>query len=177
MPAYSLGSKQPQLSDPVWIAPNAAVIGDVRLAANVSIWWQATVRGDNDPITIGENTNIQDGCVLHTDEGVPLDIAANVTVGHKVVLHGCTIGEGSLIGMGAIVLNRAVIGRECLVGAHTLIPEGRVIPDRSLVVGTPGRVVRQLTDEDVANIRAGCESYLKHWREYRDDLRELPEQT
>ena len=117
MPIYSLGERHPRLADPVWIAANATVIGDVRLARNVSIWWNATLRGDNDPISIGENTNIQDGSVLHTDEGVPLTIGADVTVGHMVMLHGCTVGDTSLIGIGAVVLNRAVIGRECLIGA------------------------------------------------------------
>lgn len=173
MPVYALGDRQPQLAEPVWIAPDAVVVGDVRLAANVSIWWHSTLRGDNEPITIGENSNIQDGCVLHTDEGIPLTIAANVTIGHKVILHGCTIGEGSLVGMGAIVLNRAVVGRECLIGAHTLIPEGRVIPDRSLVVGTPGRVVRQLSDEEVANIAKGCAHYVENWQHYQAKLKRL----
>lgn len=170
MPIYALGDKHPQLADPVWIAPNASVIGDVRLARNVSIWWNALLRGDNDPIDIGENTNIQDGSVLHTDEGVPLTIGANVTVGHMVMLHGCTVGEGSLVGIGAIVLNGAVIGRECLIGANALIPEGKVIPDRSLVLGSPGKVVRQLTDADVARIRHGVEHYVENWQRYRDRL-------
>ena len=147
MPIYRIGEKAPQIDASAWIAPNATVIGDVRLAANASIWWNAVLRGDNDPITIGENTNIQDGSVLHTDEGVPLTIGRDVTVGHMVMLHGCTIGDGSLIGIGAIVLNRAVIGKNCLIGANTLIPEGKVIPDRSLVMGSPGKVVRELTDE------------------------------
>ncbi len=170
MPTYALGAKRPQLADTVWIAPNAIVIGDVRLARNVSIWWNAVLRGDNDPITIGENTNIQDGSVLHTDIGVPLTIGTNVTVGHMVMLHGCTVGDGSLIGIGAIILNRAVIGRECLIGAGALVPEGKVIPDRSLVVGTPGQIVRQLTDDDLAGIRKGNHHYLEHMQHHRDEL-------
>jgi carbonic anhydrase/acetyltransferase-like protein (isoleucine patch superfamily) len=173
MPIYAIGAKYPQLADPVWIAPNATVIGDVRLARNVSVWWNATLRADNDPITIGENSNIQDGSTLHTDEGVPLTIGAGVTVGHMVMLHGCTVGDGCLIGIGSIVLNRAVIGRECLIGAGSVIPEGKEIPDRSLVIGTPGRVIRQLTDEDIARIKQSAESYLAHSREYRDELKLL----
>jgi carbonic anhydrase/acetyltransferase-like protein (isoleucine patch superfamily) len=173
MPIYTFGDKQPQIADPVWIAPNAVIIGDVRLAKNVSIWWNTTVRGDNDPITIGENTNIQDGSVLHTDTGVPLTIGANVTVGHMAMLHGCTIGDDSLIGMGAILLNRCVIGRECLVGAGSLIPEGKVIPDRSLVIGSPGRVIRQLTDEDVANLWDSARHYVENWQDCREILKQM----
>ena len=141
MPIYRLGDKVPQLAPSVWIAPNATVIGDVHLAANVSIWWNAVLRGDNDPITLGANTNIQDGSVLHTDVGQPLTLGRDITVGHKVMLHGCTIGDGSLIGMGSIVLNGAVIGKQCLIGAGALIPEGKVIPDRSLVVGADRKSV------------------------------------
>jgi carbonic anhydrase/acetyltransferase-like protein (isoleucine patch superfamily) len=170
MPVYAIGNKRPQLADPVWIAPNATVIGDVRLGRNVSIWWNAVLRGDNDPISIGDNTNIQDGSVLHTDIGVPMNIGAGVTVGHMVMLHGCTVGDGSLIGIGAIVLNNAVIGRECLIGAGSLIPERKQIPDRSLVVGTPGRVVAELSDADVAAIRAGNHHYIEHMQHYRDGL-------
>jgi carbonic anhydrase/acetyltransferase-like protein (isoleucine patch superfamily) len=174
MPVYALGDKRPLLSDPVWIAPNATVIGDVRLAANVSIWWNAVLRGDNDPISVGENTNIQDGSVLHTDEGMPLTIGAGVTVGHLVVLHGCSVGDGSLIGIKSVILNRAVIGRDCLIGANTLIPEGKVIPDRSVVMGSPGKVVRQLTDAEAARLRHAADHYLKHWRRYADELTHLP---
>lgn len=173
MPIYAIGNKRPQIDESVWIAPNAIVIGDVRLGRNVSIWWNAVLRGDNDPISIGDNTNIQDGSVLHTDTGVGMTIGADVTVGHMVMLHGCTIGDGSLIGIGAIVLNKAEIGRECLIGANALVPEGKSIPDRSLVVGSPGRVVRQLTDSDVAMIRAGNHHYIEHMRHYRDGLTRL----
>lgn len=173
MPVFAIGDKRPQIADSVWIAPNATVIGDVRLGHNVSIWWNAVLRGDNDPISIGENTNIQDGSVLHTDIGVPLVIAANVTVGHMVMLHGCTIGEGSLIGIGAIVLNNAVVGRECLIGAGSLIPEGKVIPERSLVMGSPGRIIRQLTDEDIVRMRASAEHYVEHLQNYSSQLVQL----
>lgn len=170
MPIYDLGAKRPQIDPQSWIAPNATVIGNVSVGRNASIWWNATLRGDNDPITVGENSNIQDGSVLHTDEGIPLDISRNVTVGHLVMLHGCTIGEGSLIGIGAVILNRAVIGKHCIVGANTVIPEGRVYPDRSLIVGSPGRIVRELTDEDVARLELSAQHYIDNWQRYRSEL-------
>jgi carbonic anhydrase/acetyltransferase-like protein (isoleucine patch superfamily) len=144
------------------------VIGDVRLAARASIWWNAVLRGDNDPICIGENSNVQDGSVLHTDEGVPLTLGANVTVGHLVMLHGCTIGDGSLIGIGSIVLNRAAIGRHSIVGANTLIPEGKAFPERVLIVGSPGKVVRELSDEEVARLLLAAQGYVANARRYRE---------
>ena len=128
MPLFRLGEKSPQLAESAWVADNATIIGDVRLAANASVWFNAVLRGDNDPITIGEGSNIQDGSVLHTDEGVPLTLGCNITVGHMVMLHGCTIGDGSLIGIKSVILNRAVIGKSCIIGANSLIPEGKVIP-------------------------------------------------
>jgi carbonic anhydrase/acetyltransferase-like protein (isoleucine patch superfamily) len=170
MPIFRLGEKIPQLAASVWVAPNATVIGDVRLAANVSIWWNAVLRGDNDPIVIGENTNIQDGSVLHTDVGEPLTLGRDITVGHKVMLHGCTIGDGSLIGMGSIVLNGAVIGKQCLIGAGALIPEGKVIPDRSLVVGAPGRIVRELNDAQLAMLANSAVHYVENAERYRRGL-------
>ena len=170
MSAFTLGEKQPQIAPDAWIAPNATVIGDVRLGAMSSIWWNAVLRGDNDPIVIGENSNIQDGSVLHTDEGVPMQIGANVTVGHLVMLHGCTVGDGSLIGIGSIILNRAVIGRGSIVGANTLIPEGKVYPDRVLIVGSPGKVVRELSDDDVANLKKSAAHYVDNARRYQSDL-------
>jgi carbonic anhydrase/acetyltransferase-like protein (isoleucine patch superfamily) len=170
MPIYSLRDRRPSIADSVWIAPNAIVIGDVRLGADSSIWWNTVLRGDNDPITIGVGTNVQDGSVLHTDAGVPLTLGTNVTVGHMAMIHGCTVGDNSLIGIGAIILNHATIGRECLIGAGSLIPEGKTIPDRSLVLGSPGKVVRQLTDEDLARIRQTAEHYIQHSRNYRDGL-------
>jgi len=170
MPIYTLGAKRPDLDPESWVAPTAIVIGDVHLAKNASIWWNATVRGDNDPIHIGENSNIQDNSVLHTDEGVPLAIGRDVTVGHLVMLHGCTIGDGSLIGIGSVVLNHAVIGKGCLVGAKTLIPEGKVFPDHSLIVGSPGKVVRQLTADQVEQLRHSADHYVANWQRY---LREL----
>jgi carbonic anhydrase/acetyltransferase-like protein (isoleucine patch superfamily) len=170
---YRLGDKIPQLAAGVWVAPNATVIGDVRLGENVSIWWNAVLRGDNDPIAIGANTNIQDGSVLHTDEGVPMHIGRDVTVGHKVMLHGCTVGDGSLIGINSVILNGAVIGRNCLIGANTLIPEGKLIPDRSLVMGSPGKVVRELTDEQVARIAHSAAHYVHNARRYQQLLEEI----
>ena len=170
MSVFTLGEKRPQIASSAWIAPNATVIGDVRLAANASIWWNAVLRGDNDPISIGENSNIQDGSVLHTDEGVPMNIGANVTVGHLVMLHGCSVGDGSLIGIGSIILNRAVIGRSSIVGANTLIPEGKVYPDRALIVGSPGKVVRELSDEEVARLQGSATHYVENARRYQRDL-------
>lgn len=173
MSVYVLGDKRPQLDPTVWIAPNATVIGDVRLAKNVSIWWNAVLRGDNDPITIGENTNIQDGSVLHTDEGVPLTLGANVTVGHLVMLHGCTVGDNSLIGIGSIILNGAKVGRNSIVGANTLIPEGKEYPDGVLIVGSPGKVVRELPPEAFARLAASAQHYVGNATRYGRDLKPL----
>ncbi|MCX8017115.1 MAG: gamma carbonic anhydrase family protein [Rhodocyclaceae bacterium] len=173
MAIYRLGNKTPQLAAGVWIAPNATLIGDVRLAENVSIWWNAVLRGDNDPITIGANSNIQDGSVLHTDEGVPLTIGRDVTVGHLVMLHGCTIQEGTLIGIKSVILNGAVIGKNCLIGANTLIPEGKVIPERSLVMGSPGKVVRELTDAQIARIAHSAAHYVLNAQRYQELLQEI----
>ncbi len=170
MPLYSLADKQPIIGQNAWIAPNATVIGDVHLADHASVWWNAVLRGDNDPIRIGENSNIQDGSVLHTDEGVPLTVGANVTVGHLVMLHGCTIGAGALIGIQSVILNGAVIGEHCLIGANSLIPEGQVIPPRSLVVGSPGKVVRELTDAEVARLLHSALHYVANVRRYRKTL-------
>ena len=159
---YSLnGIKPTLLGEGHFIAPTAVAVGNVILHANASLWFGAVARGDNDPITIGEGSNVQDLSVLHTDIGAPLTIGKHCVIGHQVMLHGCTIGDGTLIGIQAVVLNRAVIGKECLIGAGALIPEGKVIPDRSLVMGVPGKVVRQLTDEEVAHIAQGAKSYVE----------------
>jgi carbonic anhydrase/acetyltransferase-like protein (isoleucine patch superfamily) len=173
MPVYRLGDKKPQLDTNVWIAPNATVIGDVRLAENVSIWWNAVLRGDNDPITIGAGTNIQDGSILHTDEGIPLTLGRDITVGHMVMLHGCTVGDGTLVGIKSVVLNGAVIGKHCLIGANTLIPEGKEIPDRSLVMGSPGKVIRELTDEQLARFARNAPHYVNNATRYRKFLEEI----
>lgn len=173
MPVYALGDKRPRLDPTAWVAPNATVIGDVRLAKDVSIWWNAVIRGDNDPITIGEATNIQDGSVLHTDEGVPLTLGAGVTVGHMVMLHGCTIGDNSLIGIGSIILNGARIGRNSIVGANTLIPEGKEYPDGVLIVGSPGKVVRELPPETFERLKASAAHYVGNAARYSRDLEPL----
>jgi carbonic anhydrase/acetyltransferase-like protein (isoleucine patch superfamily) len=171
MPIYSLGDRKPVLGLDAWVAPDATVIGDVRLGDEASIWWNAVVRGDNDTITIGAGSNIQDGSVLHADEGVPLTLGERVTVGHLAMLHGCIIGEESLIGIKSVILNKAVIGRHCIIGANSLIAEGKVIPERSLVMGSPGKVVRQLTDEEVARLQLAAQGYVDNARRYRAELK------
>ena len=172
MAVYNLGDLVPELpnEDEYWIAPNAAVIGRVILKKNASIWWGATLRGDNDPIIIGENSSVQDGSVLHTDTGSPLTLGANVTVGHLVMLHGCTIGDNSLVGIGSIILNGAKIGKNCLIGANSLITEGKEIPDNSLVMGAPGKVVRELSDMQAQVIAGGAAHYVANWKRYRAGL-------
>jgi carbonic anhydrase/acetyltransferase-like protein (isoleucine patch superfamily) len=171
MAVYALGDAQPVLGENAWIADSAQVMGRIILGKHTSVWFNAVLRGDNEAITIGDYSNVQDGSVLHTDDDVPLTIAQYVTVGHMAMLHGCTIGEGSLIGMNAAILNHAVIGKHCLIGAKTLIPEGKIIPDRSLVVGTPGRIIRQLTDEEIARIQAGCMSYVSNAKRFARELK------
>ena len=167
---YELEGQRPEIDPEAWVAPNATVIGQVVLRRQASVWWNATLRGDNDLIEIGEGSNIQDGSVLHTDPGLPLLVGAHVTVGHLVMLHGCTIGDGSLIGIGAVVLNRARIGRNCLIGSKALVTEGTEIPDNSLVLGAPGKVVKTLTEAHVARMREGAESYVEKCGHYRSSL-------
>ncbi len=170
---HALGPVSPELppAGEYWIAPGAVVVGDVRLLRGASVWFGAVLRGDNEPIVVGEDSNVQDGSVLHTDPGSPLTLGRGVTVGHQAMLHGCTVGDHSLIGIKATVLNGAVIGRNCLIGAHALIPEGRVIPDGSLVMGAPGRVVRELDADAVRRLEAGARHYVENWRRYARDLR------
>ncbi len=168
---YALGETRPTTAgEAFWIAPTAVVIGKVSLAKNASVWWGAVIRGDNEPINVGEGSNIQDGSVLHTDPGFPLSIGRDVTVGHMVMLHGCTIGDNSLIGIGAVVLNGARIGRNCLIGAKALIPEGKEIPDNSLVMGIPGKIVREVTDEHILRMRESAEHYVANWQRYQREL-------
>lgn len=170
MALYALDLIRPQLGKNVWVAPNATVIGDIRLADEVSIWWNAVLRGDNDPIHIGRQTNIQDGSILHTDAGIPMCIGERVTVGHLVMLHGCTVGDGSLIGIGSVILNRAKIGNQSIVGANTLIPEGKIFPDGVLIVGSPGKVIRDLTDEEIAKLDRSAAHYVSNAARYQSDL-------
>ena len=175
MTVYRLGDKQPQLppEGEYWIAPNATVLGSVILHPGASIWFGAVVRGDNDPITIGRNTNVQDNAVLHSDEGLPLTIGADVTIGHQAMVHSCEIGDQTLIGIGAVILARARIGRHCIIGAGALIPEGKEIPDGSLVVGSPGRVVRELTEAQIGFLKLSADHYVANWRRYAADLQPL----
>lgn len=169
---YSLGERRIELrGDGHWIAPNATLVGDIVLEAEVSVWWGAVLRADNDSMHIGAATNIQDGAILHVDPGYPMTIGQRVSVGHRVMLHGCHIGDGSLIGIGATLLNGARIGKHCVIGAHALVTEGKEIPDRSLVVGVPGKVVREVTDEDVAWLESSARDYQAHAREYRAEMR------
>jgi len=163
---YDLENKKIQNSGDNWVAPNATIIGDVKLEKNTSIWFNATLRGDIENIHVGEGSNIQDGSVLHTDPGYPLKIGRNVTVGHLVMLHGCTIGDNSLIGIGAVILNNAKIGNNCVIGAKSLITENKEIPDNSLVVGSPGRVIRKVTDEEVKAIKENAIRYQENWKKY-----------
>jgi carbonic anhydrase/acetyltransferase-like protein (isoleucine patch superfamily) len=169
---YDLANRRVQLrGSDHYIAPNATLIGDVILGDRASVWFNVVIRGDNEPITVGARSNVQDGSVLHTDAGVPLTLGPSVSVGHLVMLHGCTIGEGSLIGIKAVILNHAIIGRECLIGANTLISEGGVIPDRALVLGSPGKVVRTLTDDEVAGLYAIADHYVENAERYRRGFR------
>lgn len=155
-----------------WVAPNAVVLGKVAIETDASIWFGAILRGDNEQIRVGARSNVQDGCVLHTDPGFPLDIEEDCTIGHMVMLHGCTIGRGSLVGIGSIILNGARIGEQCLIGANTLITENKVIPPRSMVLGSPGKVVRELTDEDVERLAGPAGRYVKNWKRYKAGFRQ-----
>ncbi|MGB4343802.1 MAG: gamma carbonic anhydrase family protein [Moraxellaceae bacterium] len=170
---YSLGDLSLETRGEFFIADNATVIGSVVLEQNVSIWFNAVLRADNDVITIGENSNIQDGSVLHTDVGIPLTIGRNVTVGHKVMLHGCTIGDGSLIGINAVILNGARIGRHCVIGANALIPEGKEIPDFSVVMGSPGKVVKEVSDAQKVMMEMGALHYVENFKRYQRELKRV----
>lgn len=167
MPLYALDGQRPDIHPDAFVAETAVLIGRVRLAAGASVWWGAVLRGDNEWITLGEGSNIQDNSVCHTDPGAPLQIGRDVTVGHCAILHGCTIGDGALIGMGAAVLNHAVIGTGALVGAAALVPEGKEIPAASLALGAPAKVVRTLSDEDRANLFGGAARYVANAARYR----------
>jgi carbonic anhydrase/acetyltransferase-like protein (isoleucine patch superfamily) len=175
MTIYALGDSKPQLppQGEYWVAPSASVIGNVILHPNASVWFGAVLRGDNDPITVGPDSNIQDGSVLHTDMGSPLKLGRGVTVGHKAMLHGCEVGDYSLIGIGAVVLNGVKIGRNCIIGANALITEGKIIPDNSLVVGQPGKVARERDPAHIAVLQMSAEHYVQNWKRFAAELRSL----
>ncbi len=173
MTIYAFGDHTPQIDDDAWVAPDANIMGQIVLEAATSVWFCATLRGDNEPIVVGQGTNIQENCVLHTDMGFPLTIGQGCTIGHKVMLHGCTIGDNSLIGMGATVLNGAKIGNNCLIGAGALITEGKEIPDGSLVMGVPGKVVRELDEAAIEGLKKSALGYQQNSRRFREGLRPL----
>jgi len=172
MPIYALDGARPELpaDGQYWIAPTAAVIGRVRLLKNASVWFGAVLRGDNDWITVGENSNIQDNSIVHTDPGLPALIGAGVTVGHNVILHSTVVGDNSLIGMGSTLLNRSRVGKNCIVGANTLIAEGKEFADGTLIVGAPGRVVRDLKEHELAMLKLSAEVYVANHRRFRNGL-------
>jgi carbonic anhydrase/acetyltransferase-like protein (isoleucine patch superfamily) len=173
MALYALDERTPEVADTAWVADSAQVIGGVVLGPDSSVWPGVVVRGDSGPISVGEGSNIQDNSVLHADEGVPLTIGRHVTVGHQVMLHGCTIGDESLIGIGAIVLNGARIGRNCLVGAGALVTEGKEFPDGSMIIGSPAKAVRQLSPEQIEGLRRSAQHYMANARRYRAGLRKI----
>ncbi len=175
MPIYALGDKRVQVppSDNYWVAPGAQLIGNIHLLENSSVWFNAVLRGDNELITIGENSNVQDSAVMHTDMGFPLTIGRNVTIGHQAMLHGCTVGDNSLIGIGSTILNGARIGRNCLIGAHALVGEGKEIPDNSMVLGMPGKIVRELGADNEKMMVASAAHYVENWKRFKRDLEAL----
>lgn len=173
MPIYELDGKRPQIDPSAWVAPDANIIGNVVIKADASVWFGCTIRGDNEPIVIGAGSNVQENTVMHTDPGCPLTIGSGCTVGHKAMLHGCTIADNSLIGMGATVLNGANIGENCLIGAGALVTEGKEIPDGSLVMGAPGKVVREMNEAGIQGLRASALSYQNNMRRFRDGLKEV----
>lgn len=170
---YTIGDGNVQTAgNDCWVAPNATLIGKVVVEKDASVWFNAVLRGDNEPIVLGEGSNVQDGCVLHTDPGFPLHLERNVTIGHMVMLHGCAIGAGTLVGIGSIVLNGAKVGANCLLGAGALIPEGKEIPPRSVVMGAPGKIVREVGEKEQAMLDSAHRHYIAKYRRYRDELRE-----
>jgi carbonic anhydrase/acetyltransferase-like protein (isoleucine patch superfamily) len=173
MALYELDGKAPQLGEGAWVADSAQVIGSVELGANASVWFGVVIRGDTEKIRIGRNTNVQDGSVLHADEGVPLVLGDNVSVGHQVMLHGCTIGDGSLIGIQAVILNNAKIGRNCIVGAGSVVTEGKEFPDNSLIFGSPAKLVRTLDDKGLQMIAHIAEHYVGNAARYRRGLKKI----
>ena len=173
MALYELDGKAPQMGEGAWVADSAQVIGNVELCANASVWFGVVIRGDNDTIRIGRNTNVQDLSVLHSDAGVPLTLGDNVSVGHQVMLHGCTIGDGSLIGIQAVVLNNAKIGRNCIVGAGSVVTEGKEFPDNSLIFGSPAKLVRTLDEKGLAMLKYIAGHYVENGERYRRGLKKI----
>ena len=173
MPIYQLDEHTPQIDESAWLAESADVMGAVSLAAQTSVWFGAVIRGDTETITIGEGSNVQDLAVIHADNGMPVVVGKHVTVGHKVMLHGCTIGDESLIGIGAIVLNGVRIGKNCLVGAGSLVTEGKEFPDGSMILGSPAKVVRQLSPEQIESLRASARHYINNARRYQAGLKKI----
>jgi carbonic anhydrase/acetyltransferase-like protein (isoleucine patch superfamily) len=173
MALYRLGNATPHVPTSAYVAPGATVIGRVTLGERASVWPGAVIRGDDDAIRVGDNTNVQDGAVLHVDPGIPMSIGSDVTIGHQAMLHGCTIGDGTLVGIQAIVYNKVVIGRDCLIAAGAVIPEGKVFPDRSLIVGVPAKALRTLRDEELAAMRVNVEAYVKRGDWFRKELQRI----
>ncbi|WFM72025.1 gamma carbonic anhydrase family protein [Halomonas sp. CKK8] len=173
MAIYQYGEDRPAIGDDVYVAETADVIGRVTLKRNASVWYQAVLRGDTDHLEVGEGSNIQDGAVLHADPGYPLSVGTGVTVGHQAMLHGCTIGDGSLVGIQAVILNGAVIGNNCLVAAGAVVKEGASFPDNSLIVGAPARVVRELSEEAIAGLRKNAEGYVERGRRHATELKRI----
>jgi carbonic anhydrase/acetyltransferase-like protein (isoleucine patch superfamily) len=173
MALYTLNQIEAELpgDGAYWIAPGAVVVGNVKLAREASVWFGAVLRGDTEPITVGARSNVQDNAVLHTDPGVPLTIGRGCTIGHRATLHSCTIGDNTLVGIGATVLNGTRVGKNCLIGAHTLIPEGKEIPDGVLVLGSPGRVVRPLSEQEVQTLSLSADFYVANWRRFKAELK------
>lgn len=169
---YSLADRKVVTKGDYWIAPNASVAGSVTFENNASVWFNAVVRGDNEQITLGENSQVQDGAVLHADPGFPCTLGRNVSIGHLAMVHGCTVGDGSLVGISAVILNGAVIGRNCLIGANALVAEGKVIPDGSLVLGSPGKVARKLTEEEIARINETAANYVRRFKRYQSEMKQ-----
>ena len=173
MAIYQLEQDIPEIHETAFVADTSTVVGKVRMEPHSSVWFNVAIRGDNELITIGENSNVQEGAVLHTDIGYPMMIGKNVTVGHQAMLHGCTIGEGALIGIQAVVLNGAKIGKNCLVGAGALVTEGKEFPDNSLIIGAPAKAVRQLSEEDIARMHAGTDSYVERAQQFKAKLKRI----
>lgn len=173
MAIYQLGDHAPDVHPSAYITESSNVIGKVKVEANASIWFDVTIRGDNELITIGENSNVQEGSILHTDPGYLLTVGKNVTVGHQAMLHGCTIGDGSLVGIQAVILNGAKIGKNCLVGAGALVTEGKEFPDNSLIIGSPAKAVRTLSEEDIARMHRNTDNYVKRGQLFKEQLKRI----